>query len=110
VQVDENFVTLKDAIEALEGTVVRSIAASNVRIATGSGILTWTGGSEGNSGAIAHGLGTTPTAVLITLKAPGPEAPVGVYVDTIGSATFTARGWSSKPATGTAAFNWLAIS
>jgi hypothetical protein len=95
---DEYQAELKEAYEA-----------SQIKKTSGTGTLTWTGGSAAEE-KVAHGLGKVPSIVLVVFNETGPEAPIMVVTKNYTETEFTVEGWTSHVANGTAKFTWVALS
>jgi hypothetical protein len=82
------------------------------KLRKGNGTLTWAGGSATTgSTTVTHGLGTTPSEVLVTAN--NPPVAVAVFTGTPGATTFTVAATTtdgSTPAAATAfTFSWVAF-
>ncbi len=86
--------------------VLKLAVAGNRKVGFGEGTLTWTASASAAAKEIEHGIGSTPSVVLVTSTNPA----LIFAANTFGSTKFKAEGFSVAGAiSGTFTFYWLAI-
>lgn len=96
-----------DIANSVKNLFLRLAISGDISVNFGSGEVTFAASATSNDTAVAHGLATTPSAVLV-----GSGGGFAVYFSahTVGATNFSARGFSPGGAfSGNRPFYWIAI-
>ena len=103
-------VALGDLATATIQNFLQLASAANVHVAFGSNSVAFTASQTSAVKTVTHGLGTTPTAVLLTANGTGGPTLVVMQAFSIGATTFQMQGsFVSGTGTATVTVGWLAI-
>lgn len=74
----------------------------------GTGSATWTAAQVSGAVTVSHGLGRTPTLVLVTFAAVGSGQHAFAEYGNVGASSFDVVGWSPAAFSASLGFSWLA--